>query len=81
MTLRFSAFAAIPAALFLTACGEGGTEPPEGPADTSFEEAAPNPVPGGDSPDEPVPDNTSTVSGPDEQADAALEYETEAPAQ
>lgn len=69
------------ASLTLSACGEGGVEPPEGPVDTSFEQAAPNPVPAGGTADEPVPDNTSIVSGPDERADAILDYDGTPPAQ
>lgn len=79
MRSTMAALMIAPAALALTACGEGGEEPPPGPADTSFEETAPNPVPDGGAGAEPVPDNTSVVGGPDERADAVLDYGTETP--
>lgn len=48
----------------LTACSEA-----EEPADTSYEEQLPSPVPQGDTASEPAPDNTSIEGGPDEQVD------------
>ena len=80
MKARLAAVSAALSALVLNGCDSGGAEPPEGPSDTSFEQAAPNPVPGGDTAAEPVPDNTSAVSGPDERADAILDYDSTSPA-
>lgn len=59
-------------AIALAACGSGGQEPPEGEANTAYEQSLPSPVEqNGDGP-APVPDNTS-VAGPDERVDQIVD--------
>ena len=58
---------ALPAAalVILSSCGDVEQEP-----DTTYEQTLSSPVPQGDAAGEPVPDNDTTESGPDEQLDA-----------